>query len=381
MATRVILVRHGQSTYNADKRYQGASDHAILTARGHEMATQTGQFLRHTAIDAVYSSPLQRTQQTTQAILNALETTLAYQCHANLKEIAMPAWEGLSFQYVREHLAASYRCWKERPHEFQMSLAAPEAVSRGAVATLVKPAPNTADYCFPVVDLYAQAQEFWREALPRHTDETLLIVSHGGTIRALISTAIGMGCHAFHTLQQSNCGVSVLNFSPGWPAPAKLAAMNITHHLGESLPKLKEGKLGLRLLLVSTEDRDYLPQLMQLLQPSQIDFCLSSDRAAPLAQALLQHHHPDSTVYLRTAHDNFLATWHQTLQANSTRSDTLTTGLVVASPETIQRAIAQTLAMPTTPSVLGLKPGTLSIVQYPLNYHPVLQTLNFSGCL
>jgi phosphoserine phosphatase len=373
MATRVILVRHGQSTFNAEKRYQGCSDESVLTERGFEMAMQTGNLLKDVEIDAIYSSPLKRTKQTACMILAQLQSLPQPKCHSNLREIAMPEWEGLSFKYVRSHLSESYRIWKERPHEFQMQQLL-ESDTTSHITTLTK----TETHCFPVLDLYAQAQQFWRETIPQHEDETLLVVSHGGTIRALIGTAIGMGCQSFHALQQSNCGVSILNFPQGLHYPAQLEAMNTTHHLGEALPKLKEGKLGLRLVLVSAEDESYQQQLVQLLQPMKFDFCLSSDRSDALAQTLLDHH-PESTVHLRIAQDHFFETWHQTLQAKSMQSDALTTGLIIAPPEAIRTAISNTMDIPVTPSVLALQPGSLNILQYPINHRPVLQAFNFSG--
>jgi phosphoserine phosphatase len=381
MSTRVILVRHGQSTYNAEKRYQGCCDESVLTEHGLLTAVQTGMLLKATEISAVYSSPLQRTQQTANAILNCLESGLELNCHAALKEIAMPAWEGLPFKYVRQYFAEDYQCWKERPHEFQMSLAQIEnqTAKNGSVATLTKTAQNSAGSCFPVLDLYAQAQQFWKEILPRHRDETILVVSHGGTIRALIGTAIGMGSPSFHALQQSNCGVSVLNFPQGLQQPAQLEAMNVTQHVGEPLPKLKEGKLGLRLLLVSAEDHDRVDQLVHLLQPVKLDFCLSCD-SSDLAEELLDRH-SESAVHLRIAHSNFLETWHQTLKASPVRSDSLTTGLVIADPDMICRAISLTLNVPANSPVLCLKQGTLQTLHYPINHRPVLQTMNLSGTL
>jgi phosphoserine phosphatase len=379
MVTRVILVRHGQSTYNAEKRYQGCCDESVLTAQGLEMATQTGTLLRNSGIQAVYSSPLKRTQQTATAILNRLDSTLALQCHDNLKEIAMPAWEGLTFKHVRQHLVEDYRCWKERPHEFQMPIVTDEPQPSGAVATLTQSA-LTESYCFPVLELYAQAQQFWKQVLPRHLDQTILIVSHGGTIRALIGTAIGMGCESFHTLQQSNCGVSVLEFPQGLQQPAQLKTMNITQHLGESLPKLKEGKLGLRLILAFAQDSDFLDRLLPLLNQVKLDLCLNCESDDALAQAVLKHH-PESAVHLRTTQRNFFETWHHTLKARPTRTDSLTTALAIAQPETIRRVFSHTLDIPANLPTFHLKPGTISILHYPAQHRPVLQALNFSNGL
>ncbi|WNZ43796.1 histidine phosphatase family protein [Leptolyngbya boryana CZ1] len=377
MVTRVILVRHGQSTYNLEKRYQGCCDDSVLTARGLEMATQTGELLRNTEIHAVYSSPLKRTRQSAIAILNALELELELNSHENLKEIEMPAWEGLTFQHVRQNLAEDYQCWKERPHEFQMQRTmAYESNQSGSVTTLTQ----SESHCFPVLELYAQAHYFWKEVLPRHLDETILIVSHGGTIRALIGTAIGIGCESFHTLQQSNCGISVLDFPQGLQQPAQLKAMNVTQHLGEAIPKLKEGKLGLRLLLASAQDQNSIHQLVQLLEPIKLDLYLNCESDDVLAQALLKHH-SESTVHLKSAQCDFFDIWHQKLQANSNRAESLTTALAIVQPEAIRRVLAQTLTVPYNPAIFSLKPGTLSILHYPVHHRPVLQALNFSNPL
>ncbi|KAM3095981.1 histidine phosphatase family protein [Phormidesmis sp. 146-35] len=333
MATRVILVRHGQSTYNAEKRYQGCCDKSVLTEAGLMMAQQTRDLLKHTKIHAAYSSPLQRTQQTAIAILQ--NSRLELNCHDHLKEIAMPTWEGLPFQYVRQHFAEDYQCWKERPHEFQMQLAEAES----SVATLTEP-------CFPVLDLYVQAQQFWKEVIPRHIDETILIISHGGTIRALIGTAIGIGCQTFHTLQQSNCGVSVLEFPQGLEQPATLRAMNHTQHLGESLPKLKEGKLGLRLLLI--QNSDSLLNFAKFLKSVSLDFYLSCDRIN-VTQELA---------------------WQMD-------SESLMTGVATLSPSLIRQLLAHTLEIPADSSIFDLEPGTMSILHYPINHRPVLQAFNF----
>lgn len=56
--TRVILLRHGQSTYNALGLYQGSSDESVLTEVGRSDARKTGNFLKGLAFDAIYSSSL-----------------------------------------------------------------------------------------------------------------------------------------------------------------------------------------------------------------------------------------------------------------------------------------------------------------------------------
>ena len=63
MATRVIIVRHGQSTYNAQKIIQGRCDKSVLTDKGVADARQVGQTLKQVKLDAFYCSPLQRAKK------------------------------------------------------------------------------------------------------------------------------------------------------------------------------------------------------------------------------------------------------------------------------------------------------------------------------
>ncbi|MEO1692897.1 MAG: phosphoglycerate mutase family protein, partial [Cyanobacteria bacterium J06631_6] len=79
MATRVIIVRHGQSTYNAQKIVQGRCDKSVLTDKGISDAQQVGKALGDLKIDAFYCSPLQRAHQTAKIIHQHLSDAPALQ--------------------------------------------------------------------------------------------------------------------------------------------------------------------------------------------------------------------------------------------------------------------------------------------------------------
>lgn len=222
--TRVILVRHGESTYNAEGRHQGSSDASVLTAQGRVMAQQTGKFLSGLAIDALYVSSLKRAQETASEVLSMMTPTVNLQdIHVvwQLREIDLPAWQGRYRKDVQAQFAEDYRCWKQSPHQFSME------------------DPLTKHQTYPVLDLYARSRQFWQEILPLHKGQTLIIVSHAGTNRALISTALSLAPAEYHSLQQSNCGISVLKFSQGDLRLAELETLNWIGHLGDPLPTPK----------------------------------------------------------------------------------------------------------------------------------------------
>jgi len=376
--TRVIFIRHGQSTYNAEGRYQGNSDEAVLTDQGYIAAHETGNYLKSIAIDALYTSPLQRAQQTANAILQEIgqdRPQLSPQIHADLQETILPAWEGLSFDYVREHFADAYRCWKERPHEFYMPLEPIASHSSSATATLAQ------SLHFPIQELYDRARRFWQEILPRHSGQTVLIVSHSGTIRALISTALGIESDRYHTLQQSNCGISVLHFPDSTCSSAKLEALNLTAHLGETLPKLKEGKQGLRLLCVPSQpaDSSQSATLAELLRHTEIQFSLSEDtRDAQQAIDHLLQHHP-RIVQLHVSRMDFYLSWQQAIAAQPNLSSQLVTGLVVARPSIVQPLLGQAIGLSVDQCWRLPLCSALSVLHYPFHHSPVLQALNYSA--
>jgi len=380
--TRVILVRHGRSSYNELKLYQGSCDDSLLTEKGYQQAYQTGLFLGDTKIDAVYCSPLQRTQASAREILAAIKSVnnseLALQLHPNLKEVDLPGWQGLSFKYVRDKLVDEYRVWKEEPHKFKMETLHVEdslavAGHTTSPTTVIK---SKVKYSYPVLELYEKARQFWQKILPLHPGKTILIVSHGGTIRALINTAIGIDESGFHRFQQSNCGVSMLTFFDDSTSATQLDAINLTQHTEEIIPKLKEGKVGLRLVLLPVENALDLAvdKLANYLKEIPINFCLSIDcvDAENILKSLASH-----PVNIQVARQDFLSIWHQNILGINLQSSELTTGLIIADKRAIQWGLNEILGFSVNESSLNLQAGKFTFVHYPVRVkEAVLQAMN-----
>ena len=69
VSLRLLLVRHGLSSFNKERRIQGRDDLSNLTDEGHDQARSLGRSLKEVSIDAVYSSPLKRAASTTASLL------------------------------------------------------------------------------------------------------------------------------------------------------------------------------------------------------------------------------------------------------------------------------------------------------------------------
>lgn len=299
--TRIIIVRHGQSSYNAEKRIQGRTDASKLTQKGRNDAIRVGKALSNISFNAIYTSPLQRAKETADIIHRELamtsEESAVPQTSDHLMEIDLALWVGMLSDEVKDKLREDYRIWQENPDQLQM---------------LLHDGTGTREH-FPVVALYEQARQFWQEILPCHQGETILIVGHNGINRALLSTALSISPSRYHCLQQSNCGISVLNFSGGLGEPVQLESMNQTQHMGEILPSLRPNHQGVRLLLVRHGETEWNRQTRfqgqidvplndngrqqshscaEFLKDVEIDFAVSSSMLRPkeTAEIILQCH-------------------------------------------------------------------------------------------
>ena len=238
LKTRVIIVRHGQSTYNLQKRIQGHCDESELTPTGESQAIQVAQALVGIPFEGVWASPLKRARKTAELIVEELRKATPHLGNPNfsdnLKEISLPLWEGMPFVEAEANFADQFRRWRTDPANFSMDV--PGTDSRATV--------------YPVRDVYRQAERFWQQLLSQNEGKTLLIVAHSAINRALVSTAIGLGPERFNNLAQANCNISVLNFTGGWNSPVQVESMNLTSHMGDPLPKMRNGHRGPRMLLV-----------------------------------------------------------------------------------------------------------------------------------
>ncbi|MEM1311637.1 MAG: histidine phosphatase family protein, partial [Cyanobacteria bacterium P01_H01_bin.153] len=224
MKTRVILVRHGQSTFNVKKLIQGQIDVSELTDLGIQQARQVGATLKGITFQQVYASPLKRAYKTAETIVEVLRSEIPATplptAVDTIKEIDLPLWEGMSFREVEETYPEMYDRWRYDPDNCMMPLA-----------------DGTEFY--PVRSLYERATQFWQAVLPQHSEQTILVVGHSAINRALLATALGQGPKIHEQLGQANCAISVLNFAGTLDAGVQLESMNLTSHMGETLPTLR----------------------------------------------------------------------------------------------------------------------------------------------
>ncbi len=107
--TTLLLIRHGESMANTEKRFAGHLD-APLSATGQAQAAITAEYIRsHYTVDAVYASDLLRAFDTGKAVADRLGLPITPD--TALREIFAGDWEGATFDDLQQHFPASYGVW------------------------------------------------------------------------------------------------------------------------------------------------------------------------------------------------------------------------------------------------------------------------------
>ncbi|MFI1012914.1 histidine phosphatase family protein [Streptomyces sp. NPDC020965] len=188
---RIVLWRHGQTSWNLERRFQGTTDIA-LTESGVAQARRAARLLASLNPDAIVASDLKRAAATASELSELTGLPVSYD--AALRETYAGVWQGLTHQEIIERYTDEYTAWKRG-----------EPVRRGGGELETE----VADRAAPVVLRHV-------EKLPENG--TLVVASHGGTIRTTIGRLLGLESTHWESLGGlTNCCWSVLGEGArGW---------------------------------------------------------------------------------------------------------------------------------------------------------------------
>jgi broad specificity phosphatase PhoE len=160
--TTLLLVRHGETDWNRDGRWQGHSD-THLNDVGREQAVRVAGELD--GVDVLYASDLARARETAEIV--AARLGLPVRLDERLRERSFGAWEGKTAPEIEAEFRDAHARW--------LAGAGPGAEDAEAFA-----------------DFAARVQAFLADVLAAHPDETVLVVAHGGSIRVIHAFASGL---------------------------------------------------------------------------------------------------------------------------------------------------------------------------------------------
>jgi glutamate-1-semialdehyde 2,1-aminomutase len=200
--TEIIIIRHGETEWNQTGRFQGHSD-VPLSETGRAQAEALGRNLALDHVDAIYASDLIRAMETAAPL--AARFGLTVTPDPLLRELNFGAWEGRSFNDVNA----------ENPDAMKQFYNDPECAD----------IPNSE----PFPDFQKRVAGRVREIAAEQRGKRVVIVSHGASIRILLTDILAMPIRSIWHISQLNTAVNKIRFEDDGFAVVTL--MNDTSHL------------------------------------------------------------------------------------------------------------------------------------------------------
>jgi phosphoserine phosphatase len=211
---RIILVRHGETAWNREGKFQGRLD-IELNETGLSQAKRLAKALSDVHIDDIYSSPLKRSFTTAEMIADyhSLKVIAA----DAFNEIDHGSWEGMHLHQVIDAHGEMYKSWISEPHMVKM--------------------PGGED----LQDITDRAIRKLLDILEATPDgDTVLIAAHDATNKVILCHALGLDNSHFWQFKQGNASITVLEYDDG---AFRLTLMNDTCHMGGVLDDTTTGAL------------------------------------------------------------------------------------------------------------------------------------------
>jgi len=183
--TTIFFIRHGQTSWNKELKYQGHSD-IELSEEGREQAEQVALRLRKEPFSAIYSSDLTRALVTAEKV--AAPHSLPVVVMPEFREVGFGEWEGLKYDQI-------YAGWSAEIENF---FRFPSRVR------------------IPGGESFHDVQKRTNEGLEilrrRHVGQCIAIVTHGGAIRTMLCSALNIHLDSLWSFRQDNTAVNIVEY-------------------------------------------------------------------------------------------------------------------------------------------------------------------------
>ena len=199
--TTIFFIRHGQTLWNKNLKYQGHSD-IELSEEGIRQAEKVARRLKREPFTAIYSSDLKRAFFTAEKV--AEQHSLKVAAMPEFREICFGEWEGLKYEQI-------YAGWSSEIENF--------------FKTPSKVAIPGGESFFDVQKRTDAAIATLRQ---RHEGECIAVVTHGGAIRTMLCSALGIGLDNLWNIRQDNTAVNIVEYEDRFSI---LRLVNDVNHL------------------------------------------------------------------------------------------------------------------------------------------------------
>jgi len=187
--TEIILIRHGETEWNSQKRMQGHSN-SDLSSVGQAQIQALGQWMKNVPFDLIYSSDSLRAKQTAEAITQFSGHKL--KIDLRLREKNLGVFEGLTSEEARERHPEVFRLFKTAGSKY--------VIDEGESTQQLQ------DRALEIVD----------EIRIKHLEERVLLVTHGGFIRVVMKHSLGLSLETPTRFLIRNTGVFRLVWEDKW---------------------------------------------------------------------------------------------------------------------------------------------------------------------
>ncbi|MBC6605257.1 histidine phosphatase family protein [Hymenobacter sp. BT188] len=184
---KIYLIRHGQTDFNVQGIVQGSGVDSSLNAAGHEQASRFFAAYKHLAFDKVYTSTLQRTQQSVQGFL---DLGLPHEAHPGLNEISWGLREGtrITPQEDAEYQRVLDQWARGETHARLMGGESPDEVA-------------------------ARQRAFIDLIISRPEEETILVCMHGRAMRVLLCQLLNYNLSHMDAFEHRNLCLYRLHYT------------------------------------------------------------------------------------------------------------------------------------------------------------------------
>ncbi len=213
--SRIILIRHGETNWNKEGRFQGQID-IPLNEKGKEQASKASQYLEEIEFTKAFSSSMKRPYETAKIILK--DKDIHIEKIDNLVEISHGLWEGKLEEEIKQTWPEMLKNWHEKPESVTM----PEGESIKQVSDRAISAWN---------QIYNSQQE----------NDTTLLVAHDAVNKTLLCHILGLSYSDIWMIKQGNGGITVIDIFKN--KNNVLSSLNITNHLGRIIDSTASGAL------------------------------------------------------------------------------------------------------------------------------------------